>query len=136
MAASAQGAADAGGLVIGVLPGSDWEGIAAGVAVPVITGMGDGRNEINALSSRVLVALKGGAGTLSEVALALKAGRPVVTLDFPLREMCAPYYARGRIVDTRTPEEAVATIRWFLGEGTTIGTPAQPGAPSDAPSSE
>ena len=116
MAASAKGAADAGGLVIGVLPGDDWEGVAAGVAVAVITGMGDARNAINVLSSHVVVALKGGAGTLSEVALALKAGRPVVTLDFPLGESCAPYYARGRIVDTSTPDEAMATVRWFLGE--------------------
>ncbi len=119
MAASARGAAEAGGLVIGILPDDHWDGVAAGVEVPVLTGMGDARNEINVLSSRVVVALKGGAGTLSEVALALKAGRPVVTLGFPLGEACAPYYARGRIVDTRTPEEAVATVRWFLGDAAT-----------------
>ena len=116
MAASAQGAADAGGLVIGVLPTDDWECIAAGVDVPVLTGMGDARNAINVLSSRVVVALPGGAGTLSEVALALKAGRRVITLGFSLRDCHADYYARGRIVDTATPEEAVAAVRWSLGE--------------------
>lgn len=130
MSASAQGAADAGGLVIGVLPGDDWDCIAEGVDVPVLTGMGDARNAINVLSSRVVVALKGDAGTLSEVALALKAGRPVVTLGFPLQESCAPYYASGRIVDTYSPTEALATIRWFLGEAE--ATVVEPEVPAES----
>lgn len=128
MAASAAGAAEAGGLVIGVLPHDDWDCIAEGVAIPVLTGMGDARNEINVLSSRVVIALPGGAGTISEVALALKAGRPVVTLGFPLDGPFADYYARGRIVDTHSPAEAIATVRWFLGENgaTVVESPMQP----------
>lgn len=118
MAASAEGAATAGGLVIGVLPDDDWQGIADGVDVPILTGLGDARNVVNVLSSRVVVALPGGAGTVSEVALALKGRRPVVTLSFPLGDVFGDYYSRGRIVDTHSPEEAVAAIRWFLGEET------------------
>jgi uncharacterized protein (TIGR00725 family) len=114
MAASARGAAEAGGLVIGVLPGDDWEGVAPHVDVPVITGMGDARNAINVLSSRVVVVLPGNAGTLSEVALALKAGRPVVTLGFPLGEAFAHYRESGQLVGMSTPAEAIAAVRVFL----------------------
>jgi uncharacterized protein (TIGR00725 family) len=116
MSASARGAADAGGIVVGILPGDDWHCIAEAVDIPVLTGMGDARNQINVLSSRVVVALRGSAGTVSEVALALKAGRPVVTLDFPLRGVFDAYYHRSRIVDTQTPEEAIGAVRRFLGE--------------------
>lgn len=144
MAASALGASEAGGVVLGILPDADWDCIAEAVQIPVLTGMGDARNQINVLSSRVVVALKGGAGTISEVALALKAGRPVVTLGFPLGETFRSFYARGRIVDTRTPDEAIAAVRWFLvAEGRSeavksTGTAAEPGPPaaSDAPPGE
>ena len=51
MAASARGAAEAGGLVIGILPGDDWDCIAESVDVSVLTGMGDARNVINVLAS-------------------------------------------------------------------------------------
>lgn len=116
MAASARGAAELGGLVIGVLPGDDWDGIAPHVDIPVITGMGDARNAINVLSSRVVLALPGGAGTLSEIALALKAGRPVVTVGFPLGERFSPFYSTGALVDADTPQEAVAAVQRFLGD--------------------
>lgn len=116
MAASALGAAEAGGLVIGVLPDDDWVGIAPHVDVPIITGMGDARNAINVLSSRVVVALPGGAGTISEIALALKAGRPVVTLGFPVGDTFAEQRSAGRLVETDTPEQAAAAVRAFLGE--------------------
>jgi uncharacterized protein (TIGR00725 family) len=114
MAASARGAAESGGLVIGVLPGDDWDGVAPHVDVPVITGMGDARNAINVLSSRVVVALPGNAGTLSEVALALKAGRPVILLGFSAGEAFAHYRESGRLVDVYTPQEAIAAVRVFL----------------------
>ncbi|MFN8177092.1 MAG: TIGR00725 family protein [bacterium] len=82
MAASARGAARAGGLVVGVLPGRDRRGASPDLSVAIVTGLGDARNAVNVLSSDVVVALPGGAGTLSEIALALKAGRPVVALGW------------------------------------------------------
>lgn len=82
MAASAAGAAEAGGLVVGVLPGDDFSGVAPGVSVAIPTGMGDARNVINILASHVVLALPGGAGTVSEVAHALKAGRAVVAVGW------------------------------------------------------
>lgn len=116
MAASARGASEAGGLVIGILPSDDWDGIAPHIDIPVITGMGDARNAINVLTSRVVVALPGGAGTLSEITLALAAGRPVVSLGFPLGERFSSFYSAGALVDTDTPEEAVAAATRFLSE--------------------
>ena len=116
MAASARGAAEAEGLVIGVLPGDDWQGVAPHVDVPVLTGMGDARNAINVLSSRVVVVLPGDAGTISEVALALTSGRPVVTLGFTLGGPFATHYASGRITDAATPEEAIAAVRRLLAD--------------------
>ena len=115
MAASARGASEAGGLVIGVLPGSDWECIAPHVDVPVLTGMGDARNAINVLSSRVVIALAGGAGTLSEIALALASGRPVVVVGVALGEEYASYRRDGLLVDAATPEEAIAQVKTLLG---------------------
>jgi uncharacterized protein (TIGR00725 family) len=116
MAASAAGAADADGLVVGILPGENFGGVAPGVEIAVPTGMGDGRNVINVLASRVVVALPGGAGTLSEVALALKNGRPVIALDFELGAAFAAYYESGRLVAARDAAEAVLAIERFLGE--------------------
>lgn len=81
MAASTRGAREAGGLVVGIHPGRPGDA-AADVDVAVFTGMGDARNAINVLSSDVVVALPGGAGTLSEAALVAKAGRPLILLGF------------------------------------------------------
>lgn len=86
MQASAEGAQQAGGLVVGVLPsrGDDRTpgGVAEGVDVAVFTGLGEARNNVNVLSSDVVVALPGGAGTLSEAALAVKTGTPVVLVGW------------------------------------------------------
>jgi uncharacterized protein (TIGR00725 family) len=116
MAEASRGAAEEGGLVIGVLPGDSADGVAPGVDVAILTGMGDARNAINVLSSRVVIALPGGAGTASEIALALKCGRPVVLLGFPLGAPFEPYYAAGRLIDAETPADAVAIATSFLAE--------------------
>lgn len=76
MRAAALGARSAGGHSIGVLP--DAGPTDADYAVP--TQMGDGRNYVNAYVSDALIALFGEAGTLSEIALAMKLARPVVYL--------------------------------------------------------
>ena len=114
MAASAAGAADAGGLVVGVLPGDDFSGVAAGVDIAIPTGMGDARNVINILASRVVIALPGGAGTVSEVAHALKAGRPVVAVGWDPGETLRAAGGR-RLVTAKTPAEAIEAARRFLG---------------------
>lgn len=79
MAAASRGAAEVGGITVAVLP---TDGATASypnpwVRIPVFTGAGMARNAFNVLSATLCVAIGGGAGTLSEIALALKAGVPV-----------------------------------------------------------
>lgn len=67
------------------------------------------------LSSDVVVACPGGgAGTLSKIALALKAGKRVVLLRFRLGESFTRYMEKGQVAFTETPEEAVEIIRGWL----------------------
>lgn len=114
MEASARGASEAGGLVIGVLPGDTATGVAPAVDIAIPTGMGDARNAINVLASHAVIALPGGPGTVSEVALALKAGRSVVMLEFPLGVPFSAYYESGQLLDVTSPEEAVASVAELL----------------------
>ncbi|GIW72844.1 MAG: TIGR00725 family protein [Planctomycetota bacterium] len=81
MAAASRGAAEAGGLVIGLLPGDDPHAANPYVTVAIPTGLGEARNAVIALASEALIAIAGGWGTLSEIALARKRGKPVVSLD-------------------------------------------------------
>ena len=80
MAAACRGAAEAGGLTVGILPGPDRSGANPWVRVAVATGLGELRNGVVVGSADVVVAIGGEYGTLSEIALALRAGRPVVGL--------------------------------------------------------
>ncbi|MEM1253804.1 MAG: TIGR00725 family protein [Cyanobacteria bacterium P01_H01_bin.21] len=80
MAAASQGAASVGGTVLGILPDSEGTNTAMGVTLPIVTGMGHARNVINVLSSHGLIACGLGLGTVSEIALALKAQKPVVMM--------------------------------------------------------
>jgi uncharacterized protein (TIGR00725 family) len=80
MEAACRGAKSAGGLTVGILPGSSADGANPWVDVAIPTGMGEGRNALVVASSRALIAVGGEYGTLSEIALALRAGKPVVGL--------------------------------------------------------
>lgn len=76
-----RGAQSAGGLTIGILPDNNKASASEAVDVAVVTGLGSARNYVNVLSSDVVVSCgAGGAGTASEIALALKSGKPVVLL--------------------------------------------------------
>ena len=81
MEAAARGAQSAGGHTIGILPGYDYARANPFIEFAIPTGMGEARNVIVVASAQAVVALAGEAGTLSEVALALKLGRPVVALS-------------------------------------------------------
>ena len=80
MEAVCRGAKAAGGLTVGFLPGTDPSEANAWVDVVVPTGMGEARNILVVRCAEVVVALGGEYGTLSEIALALRAGTPVVGL--------------------------------------------------------
>jgi SLOG-like protein len=80
MEAASRGAARAGGTVVGLLPGFDAGDANRWVTVPIVTGMDQARNVILVRSCDAVIAVGGRYGTLSEVALALKLGKPVVGL--------------------------------------------------------
>lgn len=107
-----------GSLTIGILPTGPDGPVSAHVDIAVFTGMGDGRNAINVLTSDVVVACGlSGPGTASEVALSLKAARPTVLLGASPE---AVRFFRGlahaeRLYEAATPEAAVALIEQRLG---------------------
>ena len=80
MAAACRGASAAGGTTVGLLPGSSRDDANPWVGVALPTGLGEARNVLVVRAAGALVAVGGGYGTLSEIALALKAGKRVVGL--------------------------------------------------------
>jgi uncharacterized protein (TIGR00725 family) len=80
MEAACRGARSRRGRTLGILPGDDRDAANGWVEIAVATGMGELRNGLVVRASDALVAIGGGHGTLSEVALALKLERPVVGL--------------------------------------------------------
>jgi uncharacterized protein (TIGR00725 family) len=78
MEAACRGAKSRRGLTVGLLPGLDRSAANGWVDVAIPTGMGELRNGLIVRAADAVVAVGGGAGTLSEIAFALKAGRPVI----------------------------------------------------------
>lgn len=81
MEAASKGAQQAGGLAVGILPSEDKSGASQYLDITICTGMGSARNNINILSSDVIVACGYGAGTTSEIMLALKTRKPLILLN-------------------------------------------------------
>jgi uncharacterized protein (TIGR00725 family) len=82
MEAAGEGAASAGGMVVGILPGSDRQGANPHLTIALPTGLGQARNAVIATASDAMIAIgSAGWGTLSEIAHARRLGRPVVGLD-------------------------------------------------------
>jgi uncharacterized protein (TIGR00725 family) len=112
MEAAARGARAAGGTTIGVLPGHDRSQANAYLDHVLTTGIGHARNLAVVSSGDAVVAVGGGYGTLSEIGLAAKLGRPVVILGGWRLEggntMTGLFYAS-------TPHEALALVRQALG---------------------
>ena len=105
MEAASEGAALAGGVTVGILPGDDRRDANPHVAIPIATGLGHFRNALVASSGDAVIAIGGRSGTLSEIALALVRGRRVVGIrSWRLREDRLP--GEG-IVDAPSAEEAV-----------------------------
>ncbi len=78
MAGACRGAREAGGCTVGLLPGDDPAGANPWVEIAIPTGLGHARNVLVVQAGGAVLALPGSWGTASEVALALKMGRPVV----------------------------------------------------------
>jgi len=81
MDAASRGAKSANGLTIGILPGNNTNGVSEAVDIAIATDLGNARNNINVLSSDVVVACGISAGTISEIALALKSNKKVILLN-------------------------------------------------------
>jgi len=80
MEAAARGAKQARGLTVGILPGSDRADANPFIDVPLATGMGEMRNALIVRAAQAVIAIGGGWGTLSEIALAQRIGTPIVGL--------------------------------------------------------
>ena len=105
MEAASRGARSRRGRTLGILPGDDRDAANGWVEIAVPTGMGELRNGLVVRAADAVVAIGGGHGTLSEIALALKLGRPVVGLGT----------WEGHGVDhVSTPEDALALIAGLL----------------------
>ena len=102
MEAAAKGAFMAGGITVGILPGPSSNSANPYIKIPVATDMGQARNVIIAHTADGLVAISGGAGTLSEIGHGLKIGKPIVGLK------TIPNIRGVNYVDTA--QEAIARI--------------------------
>jgi len=105
MEATCRGAKSAGGTTIGILPGTDRGDANAWVDFAIPTGLGEARNALVVRAADVVIAIGGEFGTLSEIALALKTGKPVVGVD--TWELSKKGIAASEIVRARSPEDAV-----------------------------
>ena len=105
MEAASRGARSRRGRTLGILPGDDRDAANGWVEIAVPTGMGELRNGLVVRAADAVVAIGGGHGTLSEIALALKLGRPVVGLG--------TWEVHG-VDHVSTPEDALALIAGLL----------------------
>ena len=105
MDAACRGAKSEGGTTIGILPGTDRGDENAWVDVAIPTGLGEARNALVVRAADVVIAIGGEYGTLSEIALALKTGKPVVGIE--TWELSRRGIATKEIVRVTTPVEAV-----------------------------
>lgn len=114
MRASAEGAKSKGGITIGILPGNTPKQANPFIDIPIVTNLADARNLINVLSSDVVVACAGGAGTISEVALALKNKKAVITLNFIISNLFDNYLHQSLLWQSTTPEDCISRIEYLL----------------------
>ena len=108
MEAVARGATEAGGTAIGILPDEDRKRANEYLSYSIATGTGHARNLAVVCSGDVVIAVGGEYGSLSEMGLALKVGRPVVALEsWDLGE---------HVSVAATPEAAVGTAFGLIEE--------------------
>ncbi len=100
MEASSRGAKQEGGITVGILPGISLSDANPFIDIPIVTGMSHARNVVVVRSSDALIAIEGGYGTLSEIAIALKLGKPVIGLR--------TWEVSKEILTVETPHQAVS----------------------------
>jgi uncharacterized protein (TIGR00725 family) len=118
MDAAMKGASDSNGLTIGVLPGDNLQGSSPHAQIKLLTGIGSARNNINVLSSHVIVVVGMAAGTASEVALAIKANKKVILLD--QEKLNVDFFKKlgtYRVVSVENVHEAIAQVKDYISLG-------------------
>ncbi len=105
MDSAARGCKAEGGISIGVLPGESRDGASEHLSAAIATGMGEARNALVVRTADAVIAVGGEFGTLSEIALALKMGKPVVGLG--TWRLDREGLEADPIVRAATPSEAV-----------------------------
>lgn len=114
MDAALKGAKQNGGLTIGILP-HDARGSSSYADIKIITGMGGIRNQINILSSHVIVAIGMSSGTASEVSLAIKADKRVILLQQD--ELTVRFFLNigaHRLVEAKDIAQAIDEIKKII----------------------
>lgn len=109
MEAANKGAKKKGGITVGILPGSEKDANKF-CDIIIVTGMGDGRNVINVKSADSVIAIHGRTGTLSEIALALNAGKKVIAIKSSggVAEMMAGLTIDGKkVLSANTVDQAI-----------------------------
>ena len=106
MAAACEGASDAGGTTIGILPGTERTDANQWVTIAIATGLGELRNGLVVRAADALIAIGGAYGTLSEIALALRTAVPVIGLG------------TWKIEGLRIAEDAGQAVALAIGSGT------------------
>lgn len=108
MEAACRGARSAGGTTVGILPGAERSDANPWIDIALATGLGEARNALVVRAADALVAVGGAYGTLSEIAFALKAGKPVIGLETWRFE--APAADADPVVRCDDPAQAVAAV--------------------------
>ena len=109
MEAAASGAREAGGTVIGILPGDDPAEANPHCTHAIATGLGPARNLAVVTSGEAVIAVGGEWGTLSEIAFARKVGRKVAALESWSLEGQGDLADAPGVIKVATPDEAVTT---------------------------
>jgi len=113
MEAAAKGAKEAGGITVGIIPGSMKNEANPYIGIAIATGIGYARNAIIATTSDALIVVGGGPGTMSEIALALNLEKPVVALENSggVADLLAEKKIDGKMVlSASSPSEAVKLV--------------------------
>jgi len=108
MEAACRGAKAEGGLTVGILPGTDRAEANPYVDIPIVTGLSEARNVLVVRSAHAVIAVRGGYGTLSEIAIARKLGMPVIGLD--TWTLARAGHVVNDIIVAQTPKEAVDLV--------------------------
>ena len=109
MEAASKGAKEAGGTVVGIMPGFSRDDTNAYVDIPIVTGMSHARNVIVVRSADAVIAVSGEYGTLSEIAIALKLGKPVIGIE--------TWDNVEGVIKAGSPEEAVEMAVNLINKG-------------------